>query len=86
MMRHIAFFAIFCISMLLSTQQVTVAHERPNILIAISDDQSFPHASAYGSTMVNTPHFDHVAREGILWTSAFCASPGPCSPPREPRS
>ena len=34
-----------------------------NILIAISDDQSWPHCSAYGSKMVNTPNFDRVANE-----------------------
>jgi uncharacterized sulfatase len=54
---------------------------RPNILIAISDDQSWLHASAYGSKMVQTPSFDRVAREGILFTQAFCPSPG-CSPSR----
>ncbi len=54
---------------------------RPNILIAISDDQSWPHASAYGSKMVATPNFDRIAREGALFTQAFCASPG-CSPSR----
>lgn len=31
--------------------------------------------------MVDSPHFDRVAREGILFTNAFCASPG-CSPSR----
>ncbi len=54
---------------------------RPNILIAISDDQSWPHASAYGSRMVRTPNFDRVAGEGVLFTQGFCASPG-CSPSR----
>lgn len=53
----------------------------PNILIAISDDQSWPHASAYGSKMVNTPAFDRVADEGVLFTNAFVASPG-CAPSR----
>jgi N-sulfoglucosamine sulfohydrolase len=53
----------------------------PNILFAISDDQSFPHASAYGSKMVNTPAFDRVAADGILFMNAFVASPG-CSPSR----
>lgn len=52
-----------------------------NVFIAISDDQSWPHASAYGSKMVSTPHFDRVAKEGVLFTNAFCASPG-CSPSR----
>lgn len=58
-----------------------LAADRPNVLIAISDDQSFPHASAYGSTLVDTPHFDRVAKEGVLFTRGFCASPG-CSPSR----
>ena len=58
-----------------------VAAERPNILIAISDDQSWPHTSAYGSKMVDTPSFDRIAREGVLFRNAFCASPG-CSPSR----
>lgn len=54
---------------------------RPNVLFAIADDQSFPHASIYGSTFVTTPAFDRVAREGILFEQAFCPAPG-CSPSR----
>ena len=53
----------------------------PNILIAISDDQSYPYASAYGSTSTHTPHFDRVAQMGVLFNNAFVASPG-CSPSR----
>ncbi len=60
---------------------VAQPQHRPNILIAISDDQSFPYASAYGSSTVQTPAFDRVANEGVLFTSAFVASPG-CSPSR----
>ena len=56
-------------------------NDRPNILIAISDDQSYPYASAYGSTSTQTPHFDRIAKEGVLFTNAFVASPG-CSPSR----
>ena len=36
---------------------------RPNILIAIADDQSYPHTSAYGDPVIKTPAFDRVARE-----------------------
>lgn len=54
---------------------------RPNILIAISDDQSYPHASAYGEPAVQTPAFDRVARSGVLFNSAFTPCPG-CSPMR----
>ena len=55
--------------------------KRPNILFAIADDWSWPHASAYGAPQVNTPHFDRVAREGILCNNAFTAAPQ-CSPNR----
>ncbi len=55
--------------------------ERPNVFIAISDDVSWPHASAYGSRMVSTPAFDQVAKDGVLFQNAFCPAPG-CSPSR----
>jgi N-sulfoglucosamine sulfohydrolase len=55
--------------------------KRPNILFAISDDQSYPHAGAYGYTAAQTPSFDRIASEGILFNNAFTAAPG-CSPSR----
>lgn len=55
--------------------------KRPNILVAIADDQAWPHASAYGCRFVNTPAFDRVAEEGVLFTNAFCSAPS-CSPSR----
>ena len=54
---------------------------RPNILLVITDDQSYPHASAYGSRFVDTPSFDRIAAEGVRFSNAYVASPG-CSPSR----
>jgi uncharacterized sulfatase len=54
---------------------------RPNILLAISDDQSWPHAGAYGDPLVRTPAFDRVAREGVLFPHAFCPA-SQCGPSR----
>lgn len=54
---------------------------RPNILIAMADDQSFPHTSFAGYEAVQTPGFDRVAREGVYIKNAFAPSPG-CSPTR----
>jgi len=53
----------------------------PNILFAISDDQGYPHTSAYGSEFVNTPGFDRIVDEGVIFQSVFCAVPQ-CSPNR----
>lgn len=52
-----------------------------NILFAISDDQSYPHASAYGQKTFRTPVFDSIAASGILFNNAFVAAPQ-CSPSR----
>ncbi|MEZ6064798.1 MAG: sulfatase-like hydrolase/transferase [Planctomycetaceae bacterium] len=57
------------------------ASDPPNILLAISDDQSYPHCSAYGCQGISTPGFDRVAQSGVLFTRAYAASPG-CSPCR----
>ena len=63
------------------SESPTAGAARPNILFCISDDQSYPHATAYGAKFVNTPAFDRVAREGVLFHNAFAPSPG-CSPCR----
>jgi N-sulfoglucosamine sulfohydrolase len=54
---------------------------RPNILFVILDDWGWNHASAYGCEWIKTPHFDRVAREGILFRNAFTSNPK-CSPCR----
>ncbi len=56
-------------------------HARPNILFAIADDASYPHMGAYGTTWVETPHFDRVAREGVLFQNAYTPN-AKCAPSR----
>ena len=58
------------------TPRETEKPRRPNILFAISDDQSFRHTSFEGSRFVKTPAFDRIAGEGIYFTSAIAPSPG----------
>ncbi|MGC8792924.1 MAG: sulfatase family protein, partial [Bryobacteraceae bacterium] len=57
------------------------AARRPNILLAISDDQSYPHVSAMGDRVVKTPAFDRVASQGVLFRHCYSLSPG-CAPAR----
>ena len=54
---------------------------RPNILFAIADDASYPHTGAYGCDWVKTPAFDHIAREGILFTNCYTPN-AKCAPSR----
>ena len=53
----------------------------PNILFVISDDQSFPHASIYGTSWIKTPGFDRIAKEGLLFNNAYTTN-AKCSPSR----
>lgn len=61
------------------------AHElrgqQPNILFYITDDQSWLHTSVTGEKLVQTPGFDRVANEGILFSQAFAPAPS-CAPCR----
>ncbi len=44
------------------------AHERPNILLLLSDDHSYPYVSAYGDRNVKTPTLDRLLRKGCSAT------------------
>ncbi len=52
----------------------------PNILIAVADDWGL-HAGAYGTRWVQTPAFDRVAREGLLFKNAYTPN-AKCAPSR----
>lgn len=67
--------------LLLSSCSEREEKRRPNILFAISDDQSFPHTSFAGRAWVSTPAFDRVASSGIYFTNCYAGSPG-CAPSR----
>ena len=52
----------------------------PNILFAIADDWGV-HAGAYGTPWVQTPAFDRVAKDGLLFTRAYTPN-AKCAPSR----
>ena len=54
---------------------------KPNILFAIADDWSFGHAGAYGCKWFNTPAFDSIAQNGLLFKRAYTPN-AKCAPSR----
>ena len=64
-----------------AAQAAKSTRNRPNILLALADDWSWPHAGVYGDKVVKTPTFDRLAREGVLFDHAFVSSPS-CTPCR----
>lgn len=68
----IALFSLSCIA----------AHaQKPNILLLLSDDHSYPFLSCYGDTNVRTPTLDRMAAEGMKFHRLFTAAPQ-CVPSR----
>lgn len=56
---------------LLSCNQEVAPAERPNIVIFITDDESWLERSAYGWSKLPTAHFDRVAEQGVLFTHGY---------------
>ena len=57
------------------------APRKPNVLIVISDDESWLECSIYGRASIPTPQFDRVAAAGVLFRHAYCSAPS-CAPAR----
>lgn len=55
--------------------------KRPNILFLFGDDWAWPHASCLGTPGIQTPTFDRLVREGVLFRNAHVAAPS-CAPSR----
>ena len=54
---------------------------RPNILLITTDQQRFDTIRLLGNNVVYTPHLDLLAREGVIFTSAYSDCPM-CIPAR----
>ena len=61
--------------------RVTAAPAAPNVLLLMADQLAAAHLPAYGNTVAQTPGLDALAREGVVFESAYCASPL-CAPSR----
>ncbi len=72
---------IVLVASLLFTSCKQETLQRPNILFAIADDWGWPHAGVYGDPVVQTPAFDRLASEGVLFNHAYISSPS-CTPSR----
>lgn len=49
--------------------------QRPNVLVILADDLAAWMLGCYGNKEIKTPNLDNVARGGLRFTNAFCATP-----------
>ncbi len=59
----------------------TAGAARPNVVIFLTDDESWQERSLYGWQKLPTPNLDRVAREGVYFTRGYTSAPS-CAPSR----
>ena len=75
------FIKIWSLGVAFCYQLQAVETQRPNILMLLSDDHSYPFVGCYGDTNVKTPALDGLANEGIKFHRYFVTAPQ-CVPSR----
>ena len=49
--------------------------ERPNLILLLTDDQRWDTLGVAGNPVIETPHLDRLAAEGLLFRNAFVTTP-----------
>jgi choline-sulfatase len=44
-------------------------------VVIVADDHALKVTGSYGNNIIRTPNIDNLAREGIMFTHAYCNSP-----------
>ncbi len=70
-----------CLFLLALVLPLVCAAAAPNIVVIMADDLGWRDLHGYGNELVETPHLDQLAREGMKFTDAYAAAPV-CSPTR----
>jgi arylsulfatase A-like enzyme len=57
------------------------AEERPNIVLIMADDLGYSELGSYGQKLIQTPHLDQLAKEGMRFTRNYAGN-AVCAPSR----
>lgn len=84
--KHLLFFSAIitfgsCLTREKKTENLVNESDKPNFILIMADDLGYGGISCYGNTVVNTPHLDKMASEGIKFTD-FHSNGAVCSPTR----
>ena len=63
------------------TVELNLPHDRPNILVILTDDQGYHDVSYYGTEDIRTPNIDALAADGMRFDRFYANCPV-CSPTR----
>ena len=77
-MKHYALAILFLIAIPVGLGSASAEEpdsEKPNILVIFIDDMGFADPGCFGNPLVDTPHIDSLAAEGIMLTNFYVNSP-----------
>lgn len=80
-MRFQTLFPLLALTLLASIVRAVSPAPRPNIVVILADDLGARDLGCYGADLISSPHIDQLARDGILFTTAYAPAPV-CSPTR----
>ena len=56
-------------------------NQKPNVILLLADDLGYNELGSYGQKIIQTPHLDNLANEGMRFTN-FYAGNAACAPSR----
>lgn len=84
-MRALLVAFVLCLTVILGAKPALAGESKtavqPNIVFIMIDDLGWMDLACQGNKLVETPHVDHLARQGMRFTDAYAAAPV-CSPTR----
>ncbi|MEZ6046361.1 MAG: sulfatase-like hydrolase/transferase [Planctomycetaceae bacterium] len=75
------FSTLFILLLILCPTIAVRSAEKPNIIYIMADDLGYGDLSCYGQQLLDTPHIDKLAQEGMLFEQ-FYAGSTVCAPSR----
>lgn len=72
---------LFCVRVGESSEAASPESKRPNIVLVMADDQGWGQTGYYDHPVLQTPHLDSLAEDGLRFDRFYAAAPV-CSPTR----
>ncbi len=80
-MLRFSFLILTLFSTFFITTETVIAASKPNIIFIMADDLGYGDLGCYGQKVIQTPHIDRMAKEGMKFTQ-FYAGCTVCAPSR----
>lgn len=61
-------------ALLVCFHQYAAATERPNLIFLLTDDQRWDSLGCMGNPVIQTPHIDQLAQQGVIFDNAFATT------------